>query len=83
MPDKANISYFEHEGVLAMNERTIKRLIIALALCVILLFASNAIWVYAWMQYDYSSTETTVDIDGKDGVANYIGHDGDIKNGTN
>jgi hypothetical protein len=43
------------------------------------------------MQYDYSSdatnttttTETsTVTVDGKDGVANYIGNDGDISNGT-
>ena len=81
MDDKANVSYFEHQGVLAIHERIIKRLIIAIVISGFLLFASNAIWVYCWMQYDYTSTESTVEIDGKDGIANYIGHDGDISNG--
>lgn len=78
------IPYVVHEGSLARMERIIKRLVLALIITIILLFASNAIWLYAWMQYDYSSSESTetVTIDGKDGIANYIGNDGDITNGT-
>ena len=77
------IPYIVHEGIMARNERTMKRLIIALIVTIALVFASNAIWLYAWSQYDYvSSDNTNVEIDGKDGIANYIGNDGDITNGT-
>ena len=47
---------------------------------VCMLFASNAAWLYCWCQYDYSSDEVIVDAE--DGIANYIGNDGDIVNGT-
>lgn len=85
MEDKMmQIPYVVHEGSLARMERIIKKLVIALIITIILLFASNCIWLYAWMQYDYSSTETqTVTVDGKDGIANYIGNDGKITNGEN
>lgn len=81
----ASIPYFAHEGMMARCERIIKKLVVALVVTIVLIFVSNAIWLYAWMQYDYSSDMTTtehVDIDGKNGVANYIGNDGDITNGT-
>lgn len=69
---------------MARNERAVKRLVIALIVAIALIFASNAIWLYAWMQYDYSSDMTTseINVDGKDGIANYIGNDGDINNGS-
>lgn len=79
-----SIPYFVHEGITAKNERTIKRLIISLIIAIVFVFASNAMWLYAWMQYDYADTESTeaVDVDGGlNGVANYIGNDGDITNG--
>lgn len=69
-----------YDLAVAVCERTTKRLWIALILAIIMLFASNAGWLIAWYSYDYSSEET-VTIDGKDGVANYIGNDGDIMNG--
>lgn len=87
----AHIPFVAHEDTLTRMERIIKRLVFALVITILLMFASNALWLYAWMQYDYSSdatnttttTETsTVTVDGKDGVANYIGNDGDISNGT-
>lgn len=77
------IPYIVHEGIMARNERTMKRLIIALIVAIVLVFISNAVWLYAWSQYDYvSSDSTNVEIDGKDGIANYIGNDGDITNGA-
>lgn len=69
-----------YDLAVAVCERTTKRLWIALILAIIMIFASNAGWLIAWYSYDYSSEET-VTIDGKDGVANYIGNDGDIMNG--
>ena len=58
--------------------RTIGRLIAIVIVCICLLFASNAAWLYAWCQYDYASYEAITD-DGGD--ANIIGNDGDIVNG--
>ena len=80
------ISYAAHEGEMTRMFDVIKRLIIAVVITVILLVASNALWLYAWMQYDYSTDATTtetVTVDGKDGIANYIGNDGEINNGKN
>ena len=79
--ESVTVPYIVYEGELARQERKEKRLIIVIALTIILLFASNAAWLYAWMQYDYASSDSSVKIDGKDGVANYIGNDGDINNG--
>ena len=77
-----SVPYIVHESSMARMERQVKRGWIALIVAVCLLFASNAAWLYAWMQYDYSSEETIVDVYSDDGgYANYIGNDGDIVNG--
>lgn len=85
--NELTIPYFVHEGDMARSERTIKKLMIALVVAIALIFASNAVWLCAWMQYDYTSSDTiatqAVDVDAKDGTANYIGNDGDITNGAN
>ena len=82
----ANIPYIVYESAQSRMERNNKRLVIALVIAIILIFLSNAVWLYAWMQYDYVTTDTaetsTIDIDAKYGTANYIGNDGDIINGT-
>lgn len=75
-----SVPYIVHESSMARMERQIKRLWIAVIVAVALLFSSGAIFTYAWLQYDYSSEEI-VTVDGKDGIANYIGNDGDIVNG--
>ena len=57
-----------------------KRFVALIVLLVLLLVGSNISWLYAWMQYDYTSEEVIIDSqDG--GNANYIGNDGDIING--
>ena len=79
---KYMIPFIVHESALTRMERVIKRLIIVLIIVISMLFISNAVWLYAWLQYDYNTETETVNVDGKDGVANYIGNDGDINNGT-
>ena len=77
-----SVPYIVHETAMARNERNVKRMFVAIFVAVALLFASNALWLWAWMQYDYYSEEIIIDSqDG--GNANYIGNDGDIVNGSN
>ena len=77
-----NVPYIVHEAAMARNERNVKRMIVAIVTAIALLFASNALWLWAWMQYDYSGKEIIVEQDTTDGGnANYIGNDGDIVNG--
>ena len=72
----------KEELAFAFIERTVKRQWIALIIALCMLFASNAAWLWAWMQYDYTSEEIIVEQDAQDGGnANYIGNDGDIVNG--
>ena len=76
------IPYVVYESSMARNERTIKKLIIALIITILLMFASNGLWLYASMQYDYSGAYEEIIVDSEDsGVANYIGNDGEIING--
>lgn len=88
MEEKNSVPYIVYEGEQARNERNTKRLVIALIVTILLLFATNVVWLYAWMQYDYVGEETTETTETKDvlvnadnGVANYVGHNGDIVNG--
>lgn len=58
----------------------IKRLFICIIVLIVMLFASNLAWLYAWMQYDYE----TVDVEQSstsEGDCNYIGEEGDISYG--
>ena len=78
---KECIPFIVFESSMARQERTIKRLVIALIFSFVLAFTSNAIWLMVVSDYEYANEEVTVD--GTDGVANYIGNDGDIANGEN
>ena len=87
--DNNPVSFVAFEATCTRFDRIIKRLTIALVICILLVFASNAVWLYAWMQYDYSgieetstTTTETVTVDGKEGVANYASHGGSVINGS-
>lgn len=60
-----DVPYLVYEATQARNERTIKKLIIVVVIAIALMFISNAIWLYAWMQYDYVSEETSYWQDGE------------------
>lgn len=73
------IAYRAYEEQGARNWLVVKRLVWAIIVSVALLFASNALWLWTWCQYDYESYEVTADGDSN---ANYIGQDGTIYNGS-
>ena len=73
-----SVPYIVHESSMARMERQIKRLWIALIVSVVLLFASSAIFTWAWMQYDYSSEEIVYQQDGEG--TNIIGDSNEVDN---
>lgn len=50
------------------HKLTIKRLWIALITLILLFVATNALWLYEWMQYDYVSYDYTQDGDGNNTI---------------
>lgn len=78
MADNTNntIPFVAFESALDRLERANKRYALIVIILIVALAISNAIWLWAWMQYDYVSEST--DIETGDGMANYIGSDGDI-----
>lgn len=86
MDDMMQIPYVVYEGTQARNERTTKRLIFAIIFTITLLFASNALWLYAWMQYDYESTDETTTYEYSQDGQGYnninTGMQGDVNNGA-
>lgn len=63
---------WRHESQQSSWERIIHRLIAVIIILIVLLFVSNAVWIYSWN----ARGESTVI--NKDGVSNYIGGDGSI-----
>jgi hypothetical protein len=76
------VPYMAHETAMARNSRAIKLLVFALIAAIVLMFASNAIWLYAWNSYDYVSTteETVYQQDGQG--TNIIGNSNEVDNGS-
>lgn len=68
--DDNRVPFIVYEGTIARFERTVRRLIFLLAVTILLLFASNALWIYEWNQYDYS--DVTMD-NTEGGNANFMG----------
>lgn len=79
-----DITRYAFEAVMAMTERQIKRLTVALVVAILGIVISNMAWLYCWMQYDYvgDGVEQTVEMDGGDnGNTSFIGSRGMIING--
>lgn len=76
------VPYIVHESVTARLERTIKRLFILLIITVALIFASNAIWIYYWNQYEYEDVTETYTYDQDGAGVNIIGPHNEVSNGT-
>lgn len=80
--DKLTVPYVVYEGAQVRHERVFKRLIICLMVAVALLFISNAVWLYCWMQFEYVDLDDAVSVEARDGIANFIGENGVITNGS-
>lgn len=79
--DNIVMSRIAFERMQAKDERNDKWRNIIIVLLIILLVATNAMWLWAWNQYDYVD-DYSIEMEADDGSdANYIGGDGDITNG--
>lgn len=77
---KEPVPYIVHEGAMARQERTNKRLWIVVIILIAALILSNAAWIYYESQWEVVET-TEITQDNENGYNNYIGNDGDIHNG--
>lgn len=67
-----DVPYIVYESEAARHERTVKRLLCALLITILLMVGTNMAWLYVWNQYDFSSEEITVE-GGDSANANYLG----------
>ena len=79
----ATVPYVAHEFAMARAERQSKRLVAVIILLILLLVGSNIGWLLYESQFEtVETTEEDIVVDaGENGIANYIGNDGDITNG--
>ncbi len=83
MEDKnLSVPYIVYEGEQARHERTMKRMIIALVIAILVTLLSNVAWLLYMSGYDFYDTSDDIMIESRDGIANYIGNDGEIDNGV-
>lgn len=70
-----NVPYVVHEGVMSRLERVIKRLWIALIVTIVLLVATNAMWIVYESKYECFETTQEVTQDTGEGSNCFIGGD--------
>lgn len=51
------VPYIAHEDAMVRNERLVRRLVYIIIVIAIMLFATNAMWLYVWNSYDVCSYE--------------------------
>ena len=73
------VPYIVHESAMARAERSTKRLWAVIILLIVMLVASNGVWIWHESQFEAITTEVTQE--NADGYNNYVGNDGDINNG--
>lgn len=74
------VPYLIFESAQARNERIVKRLVAVVIVMALLLVGTVAGFLIYLSQYDFTGSD--ISIDATDGHANYIGQNGDIRNGT-
>lgn len=76
-----DVPYIVHEGIMTRLERTIERLWILAIILIILLFGSNAGWIYYQNQFEDKIETTTIEAEQDGAGVNVIGG-GDVNYGT-
>ena len=79
---KTNVPYIVYESEAARHERTVKRLLTALLITILLMVGTNLAWLWVWNQYDFTSESYTIESE-DNGNSNYLesGMEGVINNG--
>ena len=76
------VPYVVHESSMARAERLSRRLVAIIILLIVLLVGSNIGWLIYESQFKDVITSEEIIVDAEEnGIANYIGNDGDIYNG--
>ena len=81
--ENVSVPYIVHESAMARSERHSKRLWIVIIVLIGALIGTNLAWIVYESQFEdvVTTTEENILVDADDnGVANYIGNDGDINN---
>jgi len=82
---KKDVPYIVYESEAARHERTVKRLLTALLITILLMVGTNMAWLWVWNQYDFSSESYTIETD-EQSNANLLGaganENGVITNGN-
>lgn len=83
--DELYVPYAAYKDTVAAQERHVGRLIYVIVLIVVffILAMLGEAGIFIWYLNQYEVVNETVTVDSTDGVANYIGRDGDISNGQN
>ena len=76
-PQAKDVPYIVHEAELARAERSFKRLWAAIILLIVLLFGSNAGWLYYESQFE--ETATTIEAEADD-VGNAVANNNGMVN---
>lgn len=77
---KRDVPYIVVDELLARHERTVKRLLMALLITILLMVGTNMAWLYVWNQYDFSSESYTVE---NEGNSNLLGAGASMNGVTN
>ncbi len=77
--DNIVMSRIAFERMQSKDERNDKWRNLTIIILIVLLVITNAMWLWAWNQYDYVDEYT--EVDSGEGDINYIGNNGDITNG--
>lgn len=76
-----DVPYIVYESEAARHERTVKRLLTALLVTILLMVGTNLAWLWVWNQYDFSSESYSIETeDGNSNILN-AGVEGVINNG--
>ena len=82
--DNIIMSRLAFERMQSKDERNDKWRNLTIIILIVLLVVTNAMWLWAWNQYDYVDEYSEIEMDtGEGGDNNYIGNNGDINNGAN
>lgn len=80
--ENISVPYIVHESVMARSERHNKRLWIVILVLIGALIGTNLAWIVYESQFEDVVTTEEIIVDAEEnGIANYIGQDGNIYNG--